>query len=329
MDWEAFYNQFRRKDFIPGYEIQRRLGGGAFGDVYKATKQSIGKNYAIKFLKVEDGQEGIVERELAQVGHFAELDHPNLVTIEDMGVVMGVPYLIMGYAGDQTLGKRLKQGPLSDEEASLIFHQIARGVQRLHEKRLVHFDLKPGNIFLQGKRARVGDYGLAKFFEHGNQSLSMGRGTPHYMAPEILHGRGDHTADIYSFGVMLYESLTGQKPFHDPDGDGLILRQSHDPLPDVKRLTPAMGELVHKCLAWDPAERFASFADLLAVMPGSPETRFAADDASTEIPALTNLPGEVSRKAGLVRISVFLLLFVGIGFALSLVSMLVLRNLIS
>ncbi|HPF15064.1 MAG TPA: protein kinase, partial [Planctomycetota bacterium] len=124
MDWENFYNQFRKKDFIPGYEIQVRLGGGAFGDVYKARKQSIGKSYAIKFLKVEDGQQAVVERELAQVGHFAAIDHPNLVTIEDMGMVMGVPYLIMGYAGNQTLAKRLKEGPLSEAEALDLFHQL-------------------------------------------------------------------------------------------------------------------------------------------------------------------------------------------------------------
>ncbi|MCA9001165.1 MAG: serine/threonine protein kinase, partial [Planctomycetes bacterium] len=212
MDWEAFYNHFRKKDFIPGYEILVRLGGGAFGDVYKARKESIGKSYAIKFLKVEEGQEGMVERELAQVEHFAAIDHPNLVTIEDMGVAMGVPYLIMGYAGEQTLAKSLQAGPMGEAQTLRLFEQICRGVAVLHDRSLVHFDLKPGNVFLQGERARVGDYGLAKFFEQGNQSLSIGRGTPHYMAPEILRGRGDHRADIYSLGVMLYECLRGEKP---------------------------------------------------------------------------------------------------------------------
>ena len=97
MDWEAFYSRFREPDFVPGYEIQNRLGGGAFGDVYKARKQSIGKAYAIKFLKLEDdAQRAVVERELSTVRHFAAIDHPNLVTIEDMGVVLGVPFLIMG-----------------------------------------------------------------------------------------------------------------------------------------------------------------------------------------------------------------------------------------
>ena len=89
MDWEAFYNSFRKPGFISGYEIQNRLGGGAFGDVYKARKTSIGKPYAIKFLKVEDdAQREAVEHELDQVRHFAAIDHPNLVTIEDMGSAM-------------------------------------------------------------------------------------------------------------------------------------------------------------------------------------------------------------------------------------------------
>jgi len=96
MDWEAFYSSFRKPDFIPGYEIQNRLGGGAFGEVFKARKHSIGKAYAIKFLKLDDdAQREAVERELEQVRHFAAIDHPNLVTIEDMGTVMGVPYLVV------------------------------------------------------------------------------------------------------------------------------------------------------------------------------------------------------------------------------------------
>ena len=89
LDWEAFYQNFRKPGFIPGYEIQNRLGGGAFGDVYKARKLTIGKAYAIKFLKVEDqAHQAGIERELESVRHFAAIDHPNLVTIEDLGTVL-------------------------------------------------------------------------------------------------------------------------------------------------------------------------------------------------------------------------------------------------
>src|SRR6185436_6312557 len=214
MDWEAFYARFREPDFIRGYEIQNRLGGGAFGEVYKARKHSIGKSYAIKFLKIDDdAQREAVERELDQVRHFAALDHPNLVTIEDLGTAMGVPYLIMGYAGEDTLARLLKRERLSEDRALVYFVQASRGVLALHDLRLVHFDLKPSNVFIKGEVARVGDYGLSKMMTDGRLTLSFGRGTPQYMAPEMLKNRADHRADLYSLGVILYESLTGKLPF--------------------------------------------------------------------------------------------------------------------
>lgn len=151
MDWEVFYSRFREPDFVPGYEIHNRLGGGSFGEVYKARKASIGKSYAIKFLKIDgEEQRDAAMRELEQVRHFAALDHPNLVSIEDMGEAAGVPYLIMGYAGEDTLARRLKAGRLDEATALLYFVQVCRGVLALHDRRLVHFDLKPSNVFLSG-----------------------------------------------------------------------------------------------------------------------------------------------------------------------------------
>ena len=265
MDWEAFYNSFRKPGFIPGYEIQNRLGGGAFGDVYKARKTSIGKAYAIKFLKLEDdAQRDAVERELAQVRHFAAIDHPNLVTIEDLGSVLDVPYLVMGYAGEDTLARRLKGGALPLDEALLVFTQAARGVLALHDRRLVHFDLKPSNIFLKGDVARVGDYGLSKLLEGGRMTLSIGRGTPQYMAPEILRSRADHRADIYSLGVILFESLTGELPYKG-DGGGLVIREEDDPpvFPDGCQAPPVVRDAVCRALRLDPADRFADVGELL------------------------------------------------------------------
>jgi len=267
MDWEAFYNTFRKPDFIPGYEIQNRLGGGAFGDVYKARKQSIGKSFAIKFLKLEDdAQREAVERELSHVGHFAAIDHPNLVTIEDMGVVMGVPYLIMGYAGEQTLSRRLARGPLGTEEALRTFTQACRGVLALHDRRLVHFDLKPSNIFLKGEVARVGDYGLSKLLTDGRMTLSFGRGTPQYMAPEMLRSRADHRADLYSLGVILFESLTGRAPYASSDGGTLVLREDDSP-PDFPADFPErLRPVVTRCLRLDPADRYQDVGALLEAL---------------------------------------------------------------
>lgn len=267
IDWEVFYNSLRKKDFLPGFEIQNRLGGGAFGEVYKARKQSIGKVYAVKFLKVvESTAEEAIEHELEQVRYFASFDHPNLVTIEDMGVVMGVPYVIMGYAGEDTLARRMQRGELESDNGMRFFVQACRGVLALHDRRLAHFDLKPSNIFLRGDVARVGDYGLAKLIGDGRQTLSFGRGTPHYMAPEMLKNRGDHRADIYSLGVILYEIQCGQLPFPCSDGIGNLLRDDDEPPVFSASFPVALRPVVERALRLDPDHRYWSLNEFLADM---------------------------------------------------------------
>jgi serine/threonine-protein kinase len=265
MDWESFYNRFREPDFIPGYEIQNRLGGGAFGEVYKARKHSIGKAYAIKFLKIDDdAQREAVERELDQIRHFAALDHPNLVTIEDLGTALGVPYLIMGYAGEDTLARVQKRERLAEERALLYFIQACRGVLALHDLRIVHFDLKPSNVFITGEVARVGDYGLAKMMTDGRLTLSFGRGTPQYMAPEVLKNRADHRADVYSLGVILYECLAGCLPFPPAVAGPIALRENDHPPAFPDGFPERCRPVVLKSLRLAPEDRYASVADLLA-----------------------------------------------------------------
>ena len=133
IDWEAFYRNYRKPGYVPGFEIVNKLGGGVFGMVFKARKESIGKDYAIKFLKVDDEVvRDAVVRELDSVRFFAQVDHPNLVSIEDKGEVDGIPYIVMNYAGQGTLRRRLEGGKMDREEALRIFVQAARGVQALH-----------------------------------------------------------------------------------------------------------------------------------------------------------------------------------------------------
>ncbi len=263
VDWECFYAAFREPGFIAGYEIENHLGGGAYGEVYRARKSSIGKPYAIKFLRLDGQNDQAVERELDSVRLFAAIDHPNLVTIEDMGVAMGVPFLVMGYAGDETLAKRIQRADLEEKSALRYFVQACRGVLALHDRRLAHFDLKPGNIFLKGDVARVGDYGLAKLLAEGNQTVSSSRGTPHYMAPEMLANRADHRADIYSLGVILYECLSGELPFGATDGEELFVRED-DRDPEFASDFPAdLRPVVARMLRLDPADRYGSVHELL------------------------------------------------------------------
>lgn len=268
IDWERFYSQLREPDFIPGFEILERLGGGAFGEVYRARKRSIGKDYAVKFLRLDetafvDGAGQGVERELDYAAHFAAIDHPNLVTIEDIGQAAGVPYLMMGYAGEETLASRLAQGALPSDETLRLFVQVCRGTLALHDRSLAHFDLKPSNVFLKGEVARVGDYGLAKLLSEGRQTLSFGRGTPRYMAPEILRGRADHRADIYSLGVLLYECVAGKPPFEPESGIGVPIRDDDTPPEFGPGFPEDLRRVVERCLRLEPDERYSSVADLL------------------------------------------------------------------
>jgi serine/threonine-protein kinase len=299
IDWERFYGSFRKPDFVPGYEIQNHLGGGAFGEVYKAKKTSIGKAYAIKFLRLDDAaQKDAVERELEQVRHFASIDHPNLVTIEDMGVVLGVPYLIMGYAGEDTLARRLKRGELDRASALRTFVQIARGVLALHDRRLAHFDLKPSNVFLNGEVARVGDYGLAKLLGEGRATLSFGRGTPQYMAPEMLKKRADLRADLYSLGVILYECLTFRLPFGGTDGDAFVLREDDHPPEFPSDFPHALRPAVERCLRLEPEQRYASVHELLEALG---QTARQGDSVRFEGELLTGagrLPGANATPGG-------------------------------
>src|SRR5688572_3155126 len=267
VDWEAFYRNYRKPGYLAGFEIVNKLGGGMFGLVFKARKESIGKDYAVKFLKVDDDTvRDAVVRELDNVSFFAQIDHPNLVSIEDKGVIDGIPYLVMSYAGQETLQKRLQQGALTREEALRIFVQAARGVQALHDHSLVHFDLKPANIFLKGDVARVGDYGLSKLVSESRNSLSFSRGTPYYMAPEMLQRRGDARSDIYSLGIILFECLYGDVPFRG-DSEWEVLRKHEVAEPQFPPTSlPADQAIVRRCLAKKPEERFPSVAELLRAL---------------------------------------------------------------
>lgn len=264
INWEAFYRSYRKPGYVPGFEIINKLGGGVFGMVFKARKESIGKDYAIKFLKVDDEVvRDAVLRELKTVDFFAQIDHPNLVSIEDRSEVDGIPYIVMSFAGDATLRKRLDSGPLERGEALRIFIQAARGVQALHERSLVHFDLKPANIFLKGDIARVGDYGLSKLVTESRNSLSFGRGTPYYMAPEMLQRRGDHRSDIYSLGVVLYECLTGDVPFRGDSEWEVLRKHEREPVQVPPTVAAPERHVIERCLAKSADDRFQSVEQVL------------------------------------------------------------------
>ena len=264
MDWEGFFRDYRKPDFIPGYTILNKLGGGVFGDVYKAKKTSIGKFYAIKFLKLQDERlsEQVI-RELDSVDHFAQVDHPNLVSIEDRGEVGGIPFIVMNYAGDETLKSLLRGGALDEGRANVLFRQIVQGVKALHEHSIVHFDLKPANIFINGDVARVGDYGLSKLMSESRGTLSMGRGTPYYMAPEMLRRKGDARSDVYSLGVIYYEMLMGDVPFKGDSEWEILKKHETEPVVIPDTMPASVAAFLRQALDKDPERRFRNAGALL------------------------------------------------------------------
>ncbi len=327
-DWEAFYRDYRKPGYVPGFEITTKLGGGMSGQVFRARRMSIGKDYAIKFLQVDDAEvRKAVVSELEQVQWFAQIDHPNLVSIEDRGEVDGIPYLVMAFAGTETLRDKLTGSPPDGETKDDLvraFLQCCRGLAALHERSLVHFDIKPANVFLKGGVARLGDYGLSKLVTHSRGSLSMGRGTPYYMAPEMLQRRGDHRSDVYSAGVMLYEILTGSVPFRGDSEWEVLRKHENEPPAMPSHLSSREVAILQRCLQKDPAARFQSVHDLIAAFGAPAGVGAAAPLPPREPPAVAAVPGCVPpspamavppplprrRRAGGVVLAVGAVLFV-------------------
>lgn len=264
ISWEAFYTNYRKPDYVPGYEIVNKLGSGVFGVVFKARKKSIGKWFAIKFLRVDDlaTREAIL-KEIDAVRYFAQIDHPNLVSIEDKGQVDGIPFIIMGYAGEETLRKRLNEGRMDPEEVASIFTQVCRGIAALHERSLVHFDVKPANVYLKGDLAKVGDYGLSRLLTESRNTLSFGRGTPYYMAPEMARLLGDHRSDIYSLGVLLFECFARRVPFQGTNEFEVMRKHAEDPLVFPDEVPQPYRSVIAKAMAKEPAARHRSVPELI------------------------------------------------------------------
>ena len=264
------------------YEIVAPLGAGGMGEVYRARDPRLQREVAIKILPqlVSDNPERLrrFEQEARAAG---ALNHPNILAVYDVGTHDGIPYLVTELLDGSSLRTRLMAGPLPSRKATDYGIQIAHGLAAAHDKGIVHRDLKPDNVFIcRDGRAKILDFGLAKLTlpESDDATLtSLGRldqtgsgivlGTAGYMSPEQVRGeKADSRSDIFSFGVVLYEALSGERAFQGAtaaDRASAILKE--DP-PDLRGsgrpISAALERIVRRCLEKNPRERFESARDL-------------------------------------------------------------------
>lgn len=255
---------------IGRYEIKAEIGRGGMATVYRAQDPRSEREVAIKVLPREmlhDPQfRTRFEREAKTI---AMLEHPAIVPVYDFGEEDGQPYFVMRYMTGGSLSDRLDKGPLSLQEAARLFARMAPALDSAHAKGIIHRDLKPGNIlFDQYGEPYISDFGIAKLSEaQTSVTGSAIVGTPAYMAPEQAQGKDvDGRADIYGLGVILFEMLTGQQPYHGDTPMSLVLKHVTEPVPHIldvdPNLPPAVESVVEKALAKDREERFATCQEM-------------------------------------------------------------------
>ena len=293
------------------YEIVTPIGAGGMGEVYRARDTRLERSVAIKLLPQHlCAEPQFRDRFEAEARAVSRLSHSHICTLYDLGSSDGIDFLVMEYLEGETLEHRLRKGPLPREQALKYATEIAEALAAAHRQQVVHRDLKPANVMLTKSGAKLLDFGLAKAKlpkpadEQHTVSMTLTTegtilGTLQYMAPEQLEGKeADARADLFAFGAVFYEMLTGRKAFQSANQAGLIaeiLRADPPPLRGPQ-LEP-FAKIVQRCLAKDRDERWESASDLRQVLEWT-----AAADASEPAPAR---PSHVPlRAAGIALLAV-------------------------
>jgi serine/threonine protein kinase len=277
------------------YEILSPLGAGGMGEVYRARDTRLDRTVAIKVLPAElardEARRARFEREARAV---SALNHPHIGTLYDIGREDGVDYLVLEYLEGETIAERLSRGALPLDQALRIGAQIADALDKAHRARIVHRDVKPGNVVLTKSGAKLLDFGLARVEEPVRMPGGLSTlptqakplteegsllGTFQYMAPEQLEGKNvDARTDVFALGSVVYEMVTGKRAFEGKSPAsliGAILKDEPQPIAAMQPMAPpALDRAVRRCLAKDPDERWQSAADLAA------ELRWIAEEGS-------------------------------------------------
>ena len=261
------------------YHLIEQLGQGGMATVYKAYDTRLERDVAIKVIRRNAFSPDILERVLKRFDReaksLARLTHPNIVSIIDYGEYENSPYLVMPYLPGGTV-KQFLGKPMACEKAIELLLPIADALRYSHQKGIVHRDVKPANILItEGGQPMLTDFGIARLLENEDaQTLTgtgVGVGTPEYMSPEQGMGKEvDGRSDTYSLGVVLYELVTGHKPYTADTPMAIVLKQATEPLPNPRKFVPELPEKVvrvlFKALAKEPGDRYQSMGDFARAM---------------------------------------------------------------
>ncbi len=308
------------------YEILVPIGAGGMGEVYRAKDTRLDRTVAIKVLPSHLSSDATLRQRFEREARaISALQHPHICTLHDIGIQDDVDFLVMEYLEGETLAQRLTKGPLAFHQAITIGIEISQALEEAHRRGIVHRDLKPANIMLTKSGAKLMDFGLAKPdlvmaaggsgsgpFTPSSPTMHVGSltsppspltqkgtfvGTCQYMAPEVLQGaEADARSDIFSFGCVLYEMVTGKRAFEAKTQLGVlsaILEKEPEPISAVQPLvSPALDRLVQGCMIKDPAERFQSMHDVtmdLRWMKGAAPEKEAVAGKGLSKPLITAL----------------------------------------
>lgn len=258
---------------VPGFEVLGPLGEGAMGTVYLAEDSTLRRRVAIKLISAKlSSDEDALRRFLREARAMAIVEHPHVVRIYGFGEDREAPYIVMELVEGESLRDRIaRQGKLSLDEALAITRQIALGLEAAAARGIVHRDVKPSNVLLdRAGQVRVADFGLSRPVVAEDSSLTGSGsfvGTPHYVSPEQARGEAvDFRSDMCSLGIVLYEMLTGDKPFKGSTPVLIVSQHLHESLPSLRKLHPELPqgvvELVERMTSKDPGARPASYAAL-------------------------------------------------------------------
>src|SRR3954470_14296083 len=254
------------------YRLESKLGSGGMSTVYLSRDITLERWVAVKVMHREmSDQPDQIERFRREARAVAQLSHPNVVSVIDAGEDGGHPYIVFEYVDGETLKQRIQRlGRLPVQEAVAYAIEIGRGLAVAHARSMVHRDVKPQNVLIDPDgRAKVTDFGIARQMEQqGVTATGRVLGTTDYVSPEQAMGQDvDTRSDIYSLGVVLYEMLTGDVPFHADSLVGVAMKHVHEDLPDIQKRRPevssAVVAAVEKATAKDPDRRYQRIEDML------------------------------------------------------------------